>query len=106
MLAAKPRIEGIGLMEDTEPPQDPPEPAAQFSKEELKRALRAFKKRLKMMRLDDESRLGRGAMTSGIESGVVAITPPNQFPSEIWEALAAQGRLIKTRDGLYELGNP
>ena len=40
--------------------------------EELKRAIKAFKKRLKLTQLDDESRLGYGSKTSK----VAGITPP------------------------------
>ena len=54
-----------------------PEPP---SKEELKKAMKAFRKRLKVTRLDDESRMGYGPMSGGNKSGVVAITPPNQYP--------------------------
>ena len=73
------------------------------SKEELKLALKAFKKRLKLTRLDDESRLGYGPMSNGGKSGVVAITPPNQFPPAVWEELARQGRLKKAGHGTYEM---
>lgn len=54
-----------------------PEPPA---KEELRLAMKAFRKRLKLTRLDDESGLGYGPMSSGQKSDIVAITPPNQFP--------------------------
>ena len=78
------------------PSSEPP------SKEELKRALKAFKKRLKLTRLDDESRLGYGSMTGGGRSGIVAITPPNQYPIAVWEELVKQGRLKRSGKGLYE----
>lgn len=74
-----------------------------FAKGELKRALKAFKKRLKVTRLDDESRLGYGSMTSGGKSGIVGITPPNQFSAAVWEELVKQGRLKHVGHGLYEL---
>jgi len=48
--------------------------------EELKRAFKAFKKRLKLTRLDHESSLGVGPLSGGRPSGIVAITPPNQYP--------------------------
>jgi hypothetical protein len=73
------------------------------SKEELQQAMKAFRKRLKLTRLDDESRLGYGPMTSGGRSGVVAIRPPDQFRQEVWEELAKQGKLKYTGRGLYEL---
>ena len=77
--------------------------AEAHSKEELKRAFKAFKKRLKMTRLDDESRLGYGPMSGGGGSGIVAITPPNQYPTAVWEALAEQGKLKFAGQGMYEL---
>ena len=81
---------------ETTPPPEPP------SKEELKRALKAFKKRLKLVRLDDESRLGYGSMTGGGQSGIVAITPPNQYPPAVWEELVNRGRLKRSGQGQYE----
>jgi hypothetical protein len=72
--------------------------------EELQRALKAFKKRLKLTKLDSESKLGYGPMTGGRPSGIVAITPPDQYPRSVWEALAAAGRLKKASHGMYELG--
>jgi hypothetical protein len=76
------------------------------SKEELRLALKAFRKRLKLTRLDDESRLGYGPMTKGGKSGVVAITPPDQFPKAVWDELVRQGKLKRTSRGLYELLEP
>jgi hypothetical protein len=71
---------------------------------ELKRAMKAFRKRLKLMRLDDESGLGGGAMTGGRKSGIVAITPPSQYSRAVWEELVRQGRLADAGGGTYELG--
>jgi hypothetical protein len=76
------------------------------SKEELKLALKAFKKRLKMTRLDDESRLGYGPMSGGGKSGIVAISPPNQYPMSVWEELVRQGKLKLAGRGLFELVEP
>ena len=77
-------------------------PPPEFTKEELKEALQAYKKRLKLARLDDESRLGHGAMTKGGQSGIVGVRAPDQFPKEIWEELVRRGRLKYGGDGLYE----
>ena len=77
--------------------------AAAFEPHELKKALKAFKKRLKVMRLDDESKLGVGPLSGGRDSGLVAITPPSGFPQEIWDALAEQGRLKDAGHGMYEI---
>jgi len=71
--------------------------------EVLKRALRAFKKRLKLTALDDDSSLGRGAMSGG-PRGIFAISPPSQFPREVWDELCRQGKLRDSGQGLYELG--
>ena len=63
-----------------------------FAPQELKAALKAFKKRLKLTCLDDQSRIGVGPMSSGRESGIVAITPPDQYPPAVWED-RRQGKL-------------
>ena len=77
-----------------------PEPP---SKEELRLAMKAFRKRLKLTRLDDESRLGRGPMSAGQQSTIAAITPPDQFSKAVWQELARQGKLKHDRGGLYSL---
>ena len=68
-------------------------PDGTFTKETLKRAMKALKKRLKLARLDDESRLGRNPLTKGGHSGVFAVKPPDQYPPEVWESLVAAGRV-------------
>jgi hypothetical protein len=70
--------------------------------EELKSALKAFKKRLKLTRLDNESRLSGGPLT-GRASEIVGISPPNQYPPEIWDELVRQGKLRKMGVGIYGL---
>jgi hypothetical protein len=80
-----------------------PSPAGTPSPEELKQALKAFKKRLNLTRLDDESNLGGGPMSGGRSSGVVAIMPPDQFPQSVWDELVRQGKLKKASRGMYEL---
>jgi hypothetical protein len=71
--------------------------------EQLKAAFKAFKKRLKLTQLDDESRLNRSPLSGGRGSQMVGITPPDQFPPAVWEELARQGKLKKAGRGLYEL---
>jgi len=68
----------------------------------LKSAMKAFKKRLKLTALDDDSTLGRGPFSSGAK-GVYAIQPPNQFPREVWQELCRLGRLRDSGHGMYEL---
>jgi len=70
--------------------------------EVLKSAMKAFKKRLKLTALDDDSRLGRGALSGG-PTGVFAIKPPSRFPQEVWDQLCSLGKLRDTGHGLYEL---
>ncbi|TWU35344.1 hypothetical protein Q31b_54400 [Novipirellula aureliae] len=73
------------------------------SKEELRLAMKAFRKRLKLTRLDDESGLGYGPMSSGHRSRIAAITPPDQFPKAVWRELANQGKIKRESGGLYSL---
>jgi hypothetical protein len=70
---------------------------------DLKVALKAFKKRLKLTRLDDESQLNRRPVTGGKGSAIVAIAPPSGFSQEVWDALVKEGKLKHTGHGLYEL---
>jgi hypothetical protein len=70
------------------------------TEEELKRALKAFKKRLKLMRLDDESGLSRGG---GKKTGITGITPPSGHPAGIWEELVALGKLKREMSSTYSL---
>jgi len=72
--------------------------------EELKRAMKAFKKRLKLTQLDDESRLGRSPLSGGGSSGIESIIPPRDFPQEVWDELVNRGRLSKDSDGFYRIG--
>ncbi|HEV2970317.1 MAG TPA: hypothetical protein VGY55_10020 [Pirellulales bacterium] len=74
-----------------------------ISPETLKAALKAFKKRLKLTRLDDASRIGRGPMSSGQGSSIAGITPPNQYPRAVWEELVNQGKLKHAGHGMYSL---
>ena len=66
-------------------------PAPQHTAEELKGAFKAYKKRLKLTRLDEESRIGGGPLSGGHRSDIVAITPPNQYPQSVWDELVARG---------------
>ena len=73
------------------------------SNKELKLAMKAFRKRLKLTCLDDESGMGYGATSSGQRSRVVAIEPPNQYSQAVWQELVKQGRLKNDGGGLYSL---
>lgn len=82
---------------------DPTPPAGEPTKEQLKTAFKAFKKRLKLTQLDEDSRLGRNPLTGGQRNSIVAIMPPNQYPQEVWDALVKQGKLKRAGGGTYEL---
>ena len=73
------------------------------TEEELNKALRAFRKRLKMTQLDDDSRLGRSPLSGGSKEKIVSIQPPAGFGKEIWEELAEKGYLKRDGIGFYEL---
>ena len=77
-----------------------------MSPENLKRALKAFKKRLKLTRLDDESSLGHGSSEKSKFSGIVAVRPPDNYPQEVWDKLVELGRLRPAGLGLYQLNQP
>ena len=83
----------------TDSPASPP-----LHPDVLKQAFTAFKKRWKLTRLNDESRLGGGRpMTSGKKSDVAGIIPPTQFPPQAWAALVASGRLKDMAGGFYAM---
>ena len=83
-------------------PDTPGQASGVIPPEVLKSAMKAFKKRLKLTALDDDSNLGRGPFSSG-SKGVFAIQPPSQFPREVWEELCRQGKLRDSGHGMYEL---
>jgi len=75
---------------------DPSDPAV------LKRALKAFKKRIKMTHLGEETSGGRGVFSGGKVSGIVGITPPSQFPRAVWDELVRLNRLVES-NGCYSI---
>ena len=75
----------------------------EHDREVLKRALKAFRKSLKVTRLDAESSIGGGPMSSGRRSRIAGITPPPRYPREVWDELVRQGRLAGGKQGIYEL---
>ena len=85
--------------------QNTPSDSGELDPATLKRAMKALRKRLKLTRLDDESKLGHRATSSGKQSQIVAIMPPYGYPQEIWDELVAQGKLKDSGRGFYELGD-
>jgi hypothetical protein len=72
--------------------------------ETCRRAMRAFRKRLALTRLDDESQISsHSSLSKGADSRVAAIIPPREWPESVWQELGRQGRLRYIGDGFYEL---
>ena len=69
----------------------------------LKRAMKAYRKSLKVTILDAESSLGGGPMSSGRKSTITGIMPPRRYPIEVWDHLVHQNRLAGGARGIYEL---
>lgn len=87
-----------------EPPDSEPadEDRQAIDPEILRHAMRAFRKRLKLARLDDESRISVSPMTGGRQSRIEAILAPREYPEEIWRALVREGRLKDVGQGFFE----
>lgn len=66
-------------------------------------AMRAYRKRLKLMRLDEESKIGNRQLTGGHKSEIDAIIPPTEFRKAVWQALVVDGELKNTGQGFYQL---
>ena len=71
--------------------------------ENLRRAMKAFKKRLKLTRLDDESVLRHGSIDKSRGAGILAVRPPDSYPQAVWDKLVELGKLQNAGDGLYQI---
>ncbi len=83
-------------------------PAAAPAGEEIdpdvcRAAMKAFKKRSALARLDEESRLGRSPLSKGAVPHAAAITLPDEFPQAVWDELLRQGRIRCIGHGMYEV---
>lgn len=83
--------------EDASPTGDAPDA------ETCKKALKAFRKRVSVTKLDDESQLGRSPLSKGASSGPLAIRAPIEWPDEVWRELVRRGKLRDVGGGFYEL---
>ncbi len=72
------------------------------SQTDCKRALQAFRKRLKLTMLDEESTLGRSQLTKGHSDGLDAMVPPAGWPDSVWQELVRQGKLRYIGNGFYK----
>jgi len=75
----------------------------QQDRDVLSRALKAFRKSLKVTRLDAESSLGGGPMSSGRHSQIAGMRPPERYSRDVWDELARQKRLLSVGHGIFEL---
>jgi len=100
-------VEGlVALLDELRSPTSAvPGPAAP-SAETCAKALAAFRKRLSLAVLDEESKLGRNPLTKGAASGIAGIVPPADWPEEVWQELVRQGKLRYLGYGTYGLPNP
>jgi hypothetical protein len=76
-------------------------PGGGVTEGDMAAALKAFRKRIKLTRLDQESKLGGRYTSGGKKSDIEAIVPPSEFPPEVWKALEAAGKLRHTGSGFY-----
>jgi hypothetical protein len=69
-----------------------------------RRAMRAFRKRLALTRLDDESQISsHSSLSKGADSRLAAVVPPSEWPEPVWQELVRQGKLRYIGHGVYEL---
>jgi len=75
----------------------------QQDRDVLSRALKAFRKSLKVTRLDAESSLGGGPFSGGRHSEIAGMRPPERYSRDVWDELARQKRLLSVGHGIFEL---
>jgi hypothetical protein len=81
-----------------------PPPADRPGDDVCHEALKAFRKRLELAILDEESKLGHSPLTKGKDATrITAIVPPKDWPEKVWKELARRCELRYVGHGLYEL---
>lgn len=70
--------------------------------DDQRKALKAFRKRLKIHQLEEDSKLGHSPLT-GAKNKIVAIQPPAGFGRAVWDELADKGYLKRESGGFYEI---
>ena len=71
---------------------------------EMTKALKAFKRRLRIYQDDAASSMAPASHLSGKKtSQIIGIKPPDAYPREIWDKLVEQGRLKKVGTHIYAL---
>ncbi len=94
------------LIEQLHGPVGATDPAEVPDAATCRKAFQAFRKRAKLTRLDDESKLGRGPLSKGGDRSLSAIAPPAEWPDAVWQELIRQGRIRYLGHGLYDLPKP
>ena len=107
-VIASRNVDGFVKMIDSLRPAsatDEPAPAAvTIDDATLRSALKSFRRRLKLMRLDEESRIDlRDPMSKGQGPQITAIEFPREHGPEVWAELVRRGVLRRTGPGLYEI---
>lgn len=102
MLGEKDHAGLDALVRGLENPAPKVQAGAGVSEGDMTAALKAFRKKLKLTKLDQESKLGGRYTSGGKQSDINAIVPPTDFPSEVWRALEEAGKLRRVGSGMYE----
>jgi len=70
----------------------------------LAAALKGFRRRLKLVKLDHESAIDlRDPTSKGGPSQITAIEPPREWGPQVWAALVERGQLRRVGAGVYEI---
>lgn len=77
-------------------------PLPEHDLEVMRRAMKAFRKSMKITRLDADSSIGRSPMSSE-GYAITGITAPPRFSRDVWTELVRRGELRGGRQGVYEL---
>jgi hypothetical protein len=102
VLAAKDHPGLDALVRGLENPAQKVQAGPGVSEGDMTAALKAFRKKLKLTKLDQESKLGGRYTSGGKQSNINAIVPPTDFPPEVWRALEETGKLRRVGSGMYE----
>ncbi len=78
-------------------------PLPDFPNDQLRDAMKAFRRRIKLTKLDHESKLGRSPLTSGKNADFDSILPPREFPDDLWKVLVQRGELEQLGYGFYRI---
>jgi hypothetical protein len=98
----------LAVLKGEEPEQPPApevsdEPLPEFPGEQLRDAMKAFRRRVKLTKLDHESKLGRSPLSTGKDADFDSIMPPREFPEDIWKVLVQRGELEQLGYGFYRI---